>query len=93
MSKLLKTFLLPVTLALVGTAQAQTPSKQPCSFEGKMYADGSTNPIGQLCVAGAWGNAAQVQTTKQCFYVGRAFSDGSSNAEGKVCDGQTGTWK
>jgi hypothetical protein len=85
MSKLLNTFLLPAALALIG--------KQPCSFEGKVYADGATNPIGQVCVAGAWGTASQVQTNKQCFYVGRAFSDGSSNAEGKVCDGQTGTWK
>jgi hypothetical protein len=97
MSKLLKTFLLPVTLALIGTvAQAQSPQsplKQVCSYDGKSYAEGTTNPIGQVCVNGAWGTAAQVQSTKQCFYVGRAFSDGSTNAEGKVCDGQTGTWK
>jgi hypothetical protein len=94
MGKLLETFLLSAALALIGTAaQAQSPSKQPCSYEGKLYADGTTNPIGQICVAGAWGTAGQVQSTKQCFYVGRAFSDGSTNAEGKICDGQTGSWK
>ena len=93
MSNLSKIILMPAALALIGTAQAQIPSKQPCSFEGRTYADGATNPIGQVCVAGTWGNAAQVQSTKQCFYVGRAFSDGSTNAEGKVCDGLTGSWK
>ena len=55
MSKLLKTILMPAALTLIGSAQAQTPSKQPCSFEGRVYADGATNPIGQVCVAGAWG--------------------------------------
>jgi|SRR6476620_7896839 hypothetical protein len=100
MGKLLTAFLLSTALALIGTvAQAQSPQspqsplKQVCSYDGKSYGEGESNPIGQVCVAGSWKTAAPVQTTKQCFYTGRAFSDGSSNAEGKVCDGQTGTWK
>ena len=93
MSKL-NILLLTAAIVLIGSAaQAQSQLKQDCVYQGKAYADGTTNPIGQVCVAGAWWTAAQVQTGRQCFYVGRAFSDGSSNAEGKVCDGQTGTWK
>jgi hypothetical protein len=93
MSKL-KIFLLAAALVFIGTAsQAQNLTKQPCSYEGKSYADGTTSPIGQVCVTGTWETTAQVQSARQCFYAGRAFSDGASNAEGKVCDGQTGSWK
>jgi hypothetical protein len=90
MSKL-KIFLLAAALAFTGgVAQAQV--KQQCSYEGKAYSDGATNPIGQVCNSGTWGTAAQLQS-KQCFYQGRAFSDGATNAEGKVCDAVTGSWK
>ncbi len=92
MSKL-KILLLAAALVFTGTvAQAQVQVKQQCSYEGKAYSDGTTNPIGQVCNSGTWGAAAQVQS-KQCFYQGRAFSDGSTNAEGKVCDAVTGSWK
>lgn len=92
MSKL-KILLLAVALVFTGTvAQTQAQVKQQCSYEGKAYADGAINPIGQVCNSGTWGTAAQVQS-KQCFYQGRAFSDGAANAEGKVCDAVTGSWK
>jgi hypothetical protein len=92
MSKL-KTFSLAAALVLTGTlAQGQVQVKPQCSYEGKAYADGATNPIGQVCNSGIWGTAAQLQT-KQCFYQGRAFSDGAANAEDKICDAATGSWK
>ena len=90
MSKL-KILLLAAALVFTGTvAQTQVQVKQQCSYEGKAYSDGTTNPIGQVCNSGTWGTTAQ---SKQCFYQGRAFSDGATNAEGKVCDGQAGSWK
>jgi hypothetical protein len=92
MSKL-KILLLAAALGFTAAvAQAQVQVKQQCSYEGKAYADGATNPIGQVCNSGSWGTAAQPQS-KQCFYQGRAFSDGATNAEGKVCDAVTGSWK
>ena len=45
MSKL-KILLLAVALVFTGTvAQTQAQVKQQCSYEGKAYADGATNPI------------------------------------------------
>ena len=90
----MKMLLLAAAFMFIGSAAlAQSQLKPECSYQGKSYADGTTNSIGQVCVAGAWQTASQAQIMKQCFYVGRAFSDGSSNAEGKVCDGQTGNWR
>jgi len=86
MSKL-KILLLAAALGFTGTvAQTQVQVKQQCSYEGKAYADGAINPIGQVCNSGTWETAAQVQS-KHCFYQGRAFSDGAADAEG------TGSWK
>jgi hypothetical protein len=87
----LKILLLAAALVFTGTV-AQTQVKQQCSYEGRAYADGAINPIGQVCNSGTWGTASQVQS-KQCFYQGRAFSDGATNAEGKVCDAMTGSWR
>ena len=56
MSKL-KIFLLAAALAFTG-AVAQAQVKQQCSYEGKAYSDGATNPIGQVCNSGTWGNAS-----------------------------------
>ena len=87
----LKILLLAAILVFTG-AVAQALVKQQCSYEGKVYSNGTTNPIGQVCNLGTWGTAAQLQS-KQCFYQGRAFSDGATNAEGKVCDAVTGSWR
>src|SRR4029453_10820914 len=52
MSKL-KILLLAAALGFTGTvAQTQVQVKQQCSYEGKPYADGATNPIGQVCNSG-----------------------------------------
>jgi hypothetical protein len=49
----LKILLLAAALVFTGTV-AQTQVKQQCSYEGRAYADGAINPIGQVCNSGTW---------------------------------------